>query len=180
MTGALVVFGVMAAPATAQLTGNVKSVDTTANRLIVKETGTGTEFPIAVTGQTLVVTTTGKVLTLKDLRKEPENFSTFVFTANEPPFMCVDSLLFVGAVVRIRTAGDSLPSAGTLGSISSVRSLVSSRRSRSPAPWPRPFARASTSARTRSPRPSSRSYPLSRIGPKWTTLYANADHNAAH
>ena len=24
------------------------------------------------------------------------------------------------------------------------------------------------------------SYPLSRIGPKWTTLYANADHNAAH
>ena len=60
MTRALVVFGVMAAPATAQLTGNVKSVDTTANRLIVKETGTGTEFPIAVTGQTLVVTTTGK------------------------------------------------------------------------------------------------------------------------
>ena len=25
-----------------------------------------------------------------------------------------------------------------------------------------------------------RSYGLSRIGPKWTTLYANADHNAAH
>ncbi len=24
------------------------------------------------------------------------------------------------------------------------------------------------------------SYPLSRIGPKWTTLYANADHSAAH
>ncbi len=69
LTGALVVFGVMAAPATAQLTGNVKSVDTTANRLIVKETGTGIEFPIAVTGQTLVVTTTGKALTLKDLRK---------------------------------------------------------------------------------------------------------------
>ena len=57
------------APATAQLTGNVKSVDTDANRLIVKETGTGTEYAIAVTGQTLVVTTAGKPLTLKDLRK---------------------------------------------------------------------------------------------------------------
>jgi hypothetical protein len=69
LAGALVVFAAMPAPATAQLTGNVRSVDTTANRLIVKETGTGTEFPIAVTGQTQVVTTTGKALTLKDLRK---------------------------------------------------------------------------------------------------------------
>jgi hypothetical protein len=51
------------------LTGNVQSVDTTTNRLTVRETGTGTEFPIAVTGQTQVVTTTGKALTLKDLRK---------------------------------------------------------------------------------------------------------------
>jgi hypothetical protein len=69
LAGALVVFAAMAAPATAQLTGNVLSVDTTANRLIVTETGTGTDFPIAVTGQTQVVTTAGKTLTLKDLRK---------------------------------------------------------------------------------------------------------------
>jgi hypothetical protein len=69
LAGALVVFAAMAAPATAQLTGHVRSVDATANRLIVKETGTGTEFPIAVTGQTPVVTTTGKALTLKDLRR---------------------------------------------------------------------------------------------------------------
>jgi hypothetical protein len=69
LAGALVVFAAMAAPATAQLTGNVRSVDTTANRLIVKETGTGNEFAIAVTGQTQVVTPSGKALTLKDLRK---------------------------------------------------------------------------------------------------------------
>jgi hypothetical protein len=69
LAGALVVFGVMTAPAAAQLTGHVRSVDTAANRLIVTETGTGTDYPIAVTGQTLVVTTAGKALTLKDLRK---------------------------------------------------------------------------------------------------------------
>jgi Cu/Ag efflux protein CusF len=71
LAGVLVAFGVTAAPApaTAQLTGHVKSVDTDANKLIVTETGTGTDYTIAVDGQTLVVTTAGKPLTLKDLRK---------------------------------------------------------------------------------------------------------------
>jgi len=68
---ALVAFGVMAAPApaNAQLKGHVKSVDTAANTVIVTETGTGTDYPIAVTGQSMVVSTAGKPLTLKDLRK---------------------------------------------------------------------------------------------------------------
>ena len=71
LAGVLVAFGVTAAPApaTAQLTGQVKSVDTDANKLIMTETGTGTDYAIAVTGQTLVLTTAGKPITLKDLRK---------------------------------------------------------------------------------------------------------------
>jgi len=71
LAGVLVAFGVTAAPApaAAQLTGFVKSVDTDANKLIVTETGTGTDYPIAVNGQTQVLTATGKSLTLKDLRK---------------------------------------------------------------------------------------------------------------
>ena len=71
LAGVLVAFGVTAAPApaSAQLMGHVKSVDTDANRLIVTERGTGTDYAIAVNGQTLVVTTAGKPLTLKDLRK---------------------------------------------------------------------------------------------------------------
>lgn len=71
LAGVLVAFGVTAAPApaTAQLTGQVKSVDTDANKLIMTETGTGTDYAIAVNGQTLVLTTAGKPLTLKDLRK---------------------------------------------------------------------------------------------------------------
>jgi hypothetical protein len=71
LAGVLVAFGLTAAPAPAiaQLRGHVKSVDTDANRLIMTETGTGTEYAIAVNGRTLVVTTAGKPLTLKDLRK---------------------------------------------------------------------------------------------------------------
>jgi Cu/Ag efflux protein CusF len=71
LAGVLVAFGVTAAPAPAiaQLTGHVKSVDTAANKLILTETGTGTDYVIAVNGRTLVVTREGKPLTLKDLRK---------------------------------------------------------------------------------------------------------------
>jgi len=71
LAGILVAFGVTAtpAPATAQLMGHVKSVDTDANKLIMTETGTGTDHAIAVNGRTMVVTTAGKSLTLKDLRK---------------------------------------------------------------------------------------------------------------
>ena len=59
LAGVLVAFGVTAAPAPApaQLTGQVKSVDTDANKLIMTETGTGTDYAIAVNGQTLVLTT---------------------------------------------------------------------------------------------------------------------------
>jgi len=71
LAGVLFAFGVTVAPApaTAQLTGHVKSVDTDANKVIVTETGTGTDYAIAVNGQTLIVTTAGKPLTLKVLRK---------------------------------------------------------------------------------------------------------------
>ncbi len=69
--GALVAFGLLAAPApaAAQLTGFVKSVDAAANRLSVTETRTGADRAIAVSGQTAVVTAAGETLTLKDLRK---------------------------------------------------------------------------------------------------------------
>ncbi len=71
LAGALVVLGMAGAPssASAQLNGHVKSVDTAANTLIVTQTGTGTDYPIAVSGQTTVVTTSGKPITLKDLRQ---------------------------------------------------------------------------------------------------------------
>jgi len=78
LAGALVVFGVMADPAVAQLTGHVKSVDTTANSLVVTQTGTGTEHVIGVPAQTVVVTREGKPLTLKDIRKGDGLSITFV------------------------------------------------------------------------------------------------------
>jgi len=78
LAGVLVGFGVMAGPAAAQLTGNVKSVDPAANRLVVTQTGTGTEQTIAVSAQAMVVTRDGKTLMLKDLRKGDGLSITFV------------------------------------------------------------------------------------------------------
>jgi len=69
LTGALLVLGVTPRPAVAQLKGHVKSVDTTANRLVVTDTGTGTDFTLAVPPQTTIVTASGTALTFKDLRK---------------------------------------------------------------------------------------------------------------
>lgn len=71
LAGVLVTFGVATAPApaAAQLTGHVKSVDPDANKLIVTETATGADYPIAVNGQTQILTTAGKPLSLKDFRK---------------------------------------------------------------------------------------------------------------
>src|SRR5215213_2062033 len=69
LAGALVVFGVMAAPATAQLTGHVKSVDVDAKRLVVTETGTGTDVGVTVTDQTPIATTAGRALRVEDLKK---------------------------------------------------------------------------------------------------------------
>jgi Cu/Ag efflux protein CusF len=69
LAGALVVFGVMAAPATAQLTGHVKSVDVDAKRLVVTETGTVTDVGVTVTDQTPITTMAGKDLEIKDLKQ---------------------------------------------------------------------------------------------------------------
>jgi len=69
LAGALAVFVLMADPAAAQLTGHIKSVDATANRLVLTQTGTGTELTVAVPTQTMVVTKAGNALTLKDLRR---------------------------------------------------------------------------------------------------------------
>jgi len=69
LAGALLVLGVATRPAVAQLKGNVKSVDTTANRLVVTETGTGAEHTIAVPVQATIVTPSGRALMFKDLRQ---------------------------------------------------------------------------------------------------------------
>src|SRR4051794_8934509 len=69
LAGALLAFGVATASAqvAVQLTGNIRSVDRQANRLIVKQTGTGDEVPVTVNQQTQVITTANQVFTLKDL-----------------------------------------------------------------------------------------------------------------
>ena len=69
LAGALLAFGVATASAqvAVQLTGHVQSVDRQANRLIVKQTGTGDTVPVTVVQQTQVVTTANKVFTLRDL-----------------------------------------------------------------------------------------------------------------
>lgn len=71
LAGALLTASVATASAqvAVQLTGNVQSVDRAANRLIVKQTGTGQDVPVTVNQQTQVVTTSNKVFTLRDLSK---------------------------------------------------------------------------------------------------------------
>ncbi len=71
LAGALLAFGVATASAqvAVQLKGHVKSVDRDANRLVVKQTGTGEDVPVTVNQQTQVITTTNKVFTLRDLTK---------------------------------------------------------------------------------------------------------------
>ncbi len=71
LAGALLALGVATASAqvAVQLKGHVKSVDRDANRLVVKQTGTGEDVPVTVNQQTQVITTTNKVFTLRDLTK---------------------------------------------------------------------------------------------------------------
>jgi len=69
LAGALMGVGVMAAPAAAQLTGHVKSVEPAANRLVLTETTTGTDYTIAVPAQAMIVTNSGRPLAFTDLRK---------------------------------------------------------------------------------------------------------------
>jgi len=69
LAGALIALGATAEPAAAQLAGHVKSVDTAANRLVLTQTATGTEWNVSVPARARVVTKEGKTLTLKDLRK---------------------------------------------------------------------------------------------------------------
>jgi hypothetical protein len=71
LAGALLAFGVATAPAqvAVQLKGHVHSVDRDANRLVVKQTGTGEEVPVTVHQQTQIVTTANNVFTLRDLTK---------------------------------------------------------------------------------------------------------------
>ena len=71
LAGALLAFGVATASAQValQLKGHVQSVDQDANRLIVKQTGTGEDVPVTVNQQTQVITTANKVFTLRDLTK---------------------------------------------------------------------------------------------------------------
>ena len=71
LAGALLAFGVATASAqvAVQLKGHVQSVDRDANRLIVKQTGTGEDIPVTVNQQTQVITTANKVFTLRDLTK---------------------------------------------------------------------------------------------------------------
>jgi len=71
LAGALLALGVATASAqvAVQLKGHVQSVDRDANRLVVKQSGTGEEVPVAVNQQTQVITTTNQVFTLRDLTK---------------------------------------------------------------------------------------------------------------
>jgi phage gp45-like len=69
LAGALLAFGVATASAqvAAKLTGHIRSVDPQANRLVVKQTGTGDDVPVTVNQQTQIITTANKIFTLKDL-----------------------------------------------------------------------------------------------------------------
>ncbi len=71
LAGALLALGVATASAqvAVQLKGHVQSVDRDANRLIVKQTGTGEDVPVTVNQQTQVITTANKVFTLRDLTR---------------------------------------------------------------------------------------------------------------
>ena len=71
LTGALLALGVATASAqvAVPLKGHVQSVDRDANRLVVKQTGTGEDVPVTVNQQTQIITTANKVVTLRDLTK---------------------------------------------------------------------------------------------------------------
>ncbi len=71
LVGAMLALGVATASAqvAVPLKGHVNSVDRDANRLVVKQAGTGEAVPVTVNQQTQLLTTSNKVLTLRDLNK---------------------------------------------------------------------------------------------------------------
>ncbi len=52
-----------------ELTGHVKSVGSSLKSFVVTETGTTTDVTVAINGETSIVTTDGKKLELKELKK---------------------------------------------------------------------------------------------------------------
>lgn len=52
-----------------ELTGHVKSIGVSLKTFVVTETGTTTDFTVAVTADTIITTTDGKKIELKELKK---------------------------------------------------------------------------------------------------------------
>ena len=129
LAGALLALGVATASAqfAVQLKGHVQSVDRDANRLVVKQTGTGEEVPVTVNQQTQVVTTADKVVTLRDLTKgdgvvvtQSGGVATRI-VVNPAPLKAVVKSVDPGArsLVVVRSEGDA-DLAFSLGDVATI------------------------------------------------------------